>query len=251
MPLQQSSSQEALKHNIEAEIKAGKPQKQAVAIGLEAQRRNDSMSETAKQIMLILLRHLAGKSKDTIRNDADRWITVHPNGKGSAGAPVLIGEDGIVKGGMGGKFNGKNIKDAHGTKKFTSGETNAETSARNTPKSVEITKGTEKQIAFAKKAKPNVLTSWENAKTNLNNAMAEGIEKEYVPALTKIIENVDKRINNIRKSDDATFILDNKLDGVQWQSPLLKWGVKDSLVDKFGKEGFYLFENIARIMSGR
>ena len=42
----------------------------------------------------------------------------------------MMGENGEVKGGMGGKFNGKNIKDAHGTVKFTSHETNAETEAR-------------------------------------------------------------------------------------------------------------------------
>lgn len=67
---------------------------------------------------------------DVLAMDADKWITVHPNGKGSTGTAALIGEGGEVKGGMGGKFNGKNIKDAHGTKKFTSGETNAETEAR-------------------------------------------------------------------------------------------------------------------------
>lgn len=32
MPLQRSSSRVAMAHNIEAEMKAGKPQKQAVAI---------------------------------------------------------------------------------------------------------------------------------------------------------------------------------------------------------------------------
>lgn len=62
--------------------------------------------------------------------DADKWITVHPNGPDSKGTPALIGENGEVKGGMGGKFNGKHIKDAHGTQKFTGGETNAETAAR-------------------------------------------------------------------------------------------------------------------------
>lgn len=39
--------------------------------------------------------------------DEDRWITVHPNG--GTGTPVLIGEDGVVKAGMGGKFNGQSI----------------------------------------------------------------------------------------------------------------------------------------------
>lgn len=50
--------------------------------------------------------------------DADKWITVHPGGKGpksdgsgnKKGTPVLIdGETGRVKGGMGGKFNGRHI----------------------------------------------------------------------------------------------------------------------------------------------
>ena len=67
---------------------------------------------------------------DPFAQDADKWITVHPNGKDTKGTPALIGENGEVKGGMGGKFNGQNIKDAHGTVKFTSGETNAETEAR-------------------------------------------------------------------------------------------------------------------------
>jgi phage-related protein (TIGR01555 family) len=72
-----------------------------------------------------------GKKPETVAQDADKWITVHPNGKDTTGTPALIGEGGVIKGGMGGKFNGKNIKDAHGTKNFTSGETNAETAARN------------------------------------------------------------------------------------------------------------------------
>ena len=70
------------------------------------------------------------EAQDSIGMDADKWITVHPNGGDSTGQPALIGEDGTVKAGMGGKFNGLNIKDAHGTKEFTSGETNAETAAR-------------------------------------------------------------------------------------------------------------------------
>lgn len=46
----------------------------------------------------------------------DKWITVHPSGKGlnksgkkKAGTPVLIDEEGRVKGGMGGKFKGEKI----------------------------------------------------------------------------------------------------------------------------------------------
>lgn len=42
--------------------------------------------------------------------DADKWITVHPNGSKGKGTPALIdGETGEVKAGMGGKFNGQKI----------------------------------------------------------------------------------------------------------------------------------------------
>ena len=39
MPLKNSSSKKAVSQNIKTEMKAGKPQKQAVAIALETQRR--------------------------------------------------------------------------------------------------------------------------------------------------------------------------------------------------------------------
>lgn len=93
------------------------------------------------------------------RSDADKWITVHPNGKDGHGTPALIGEDGTVKGGMGGKFNGKSIKDAHGTERFTSGETNAETEARHKEQSKP-----EKSAAELASEKANKLS--ETAKTS-------------------------------------------------------------------------------------
>lgn len=45
----------------------------------------------------------------------DGWKTVHPNGKESKGQHVEIGEGGEIKAGMGGKFNGQNIKDLKGS----------------------------------------------------------------------------------------------------------------------------------------
>ena len=38
----------------------------------------------------------------------DAWITVHPNASGP-GSPVLLDDEGYIKGGMGGKFNGQRI----------------------------------------------------------------------------------------------------------------------------------------------
>ena len=43
--------------------------------------------------------------------DAQRWITVFPNGRQNEGRPALIDSDtGKVLGGMGGKFNGTDIR---------------------------------------------------------------------------------------------------------------------------------------------
>jgi len=41
--------------------------------------------------------------------DADQWITVHPNGGQGAGTHILIGANGEIKAGAGGKFNGKQV----------------------------------------------------------------------------------------------------------------------------------------------
>lgn len=47
----------------------------------------------------------------------DKWITVKPNGENAKGRPVLLGDNGEIKGGMGGKFNGEKLSEAR--KSFT------------------------------------------------------------------------------------------------------------------------------------
>ena len=42
----------------------------------------------------------------------DKWITVKPNGENAKGRPVLLGDKGEIKAGMGGKFNGQKLSDA-------------------------------------------------------------------------------------------------------------------------------------------
>ena len=51
----------------------------------------------------------------------DKWITVKPNGQNNTGRPALIGEGGVIKGGMGGKFNGEKISEVR--KDFTGAKT--------------------------------------------------------------------------------------------------------------------------------
>lgn len=47
----------------------------------------------------------------------DGWITIKPNGRRNKGQPVLLGENGEILGGMGGKFNGLKMKDVKDTNK--------------------------------------------------------------------------------------------------------------------------------------
>ena len=54
------------------------------------------------------LRGIVAAGQPGVAQDADRWITAHPNSSGP-GSPVKIGEGGEVLAGMGGKFNGKHI----------------------------------------------------------------------------------------------------------------------------------------------
>ena len=49
---------------------------------------------------------LSWLKQNTARDDA--WITVHPNA-GGKGSPVLLDDEGYIKGGMGGKFTGQRI----------------------------------------------------------------------------------------------------------------------------------------------
>ncbi len=44
MPLEQGKSEAAFEHNVKAEIEAGKPQKQAVAIAYSQQRAGDELA---------------------------------------------------------------------------------------------------------------------------------------------------------------------------------------------------------------
>ena len=57
-------------------------------------------------IIFITYRKHKGYAQD------DRWITVHPNGEEHKGRPVLLDDDGRVKNGMGGVWNGTKINES-------------------------------------------------------------------------------------------------------------------------------------------
>lgn len=74
------------------------------------------MNEKAKKLgkaFKLGLSFARGRRYSGVAMDADKWITVKPNGEGKTGRPVLIdGETGEIKAGMGGKFNGQKISEA-------------------------------------------------------------------------------------------------------------------------------------------
>lgn len=98
------------------------------------------------------------KIKDTAAKivsffDADKWITVKPNGEEHKVRPVKIdGETGEIKAGMGGKFNGEHITKAH---------KGAETAAKQ-----------EAQAEPAKKSEP--ASSYEVGQTVKHNLLGDG-----------------------------------------------------------------------------
>ena len=62
------------------------------------------------------LKRLAKDGLPSSRMAGEGWITIKPNGRRNKGQPVLLGENGEILGGMGGKFNGlkmKDVKDAN------------------------------------------------------------------------------------------------------------------------------------------
>lgn len=67
---------------------------------------------------------------------ADKWITVKPNGADNKGQPALIGEGGVVKAGMGGKFNGEKISEVRSS--FTGAKTPKSTTNNNEARIKEI-----------------------------------------------------------------------------------------------------------------
>lgn len=152
------------------------------------------------------------EAQDSFGMDADKWITVHPNGGDSTRQPALIGEDGTVKAGMGGKFNGMNIKDAHGTKEFTSHETNAETAARNSPKKyttesfLNATKhGNEKDKSFilVKKGTGEAVSSpIDNTPRNIETLNKKGLNHEKYEAISES-EQMHRMAEEIKNGSTA------------------------------------------------
>ena len=127
------------------------------------------MNEKAKKLgkaFKLGLSFARGRRYSGVAMDADKWITVKPNGEGKTGRPVLIdGETGEVKAGMGGKFNGQKISEAR--KDFSGPRI---TQKQRASKKTEATK-------TARRALEKRGIDWQTGKKLNKNTRAETVQK--------------------------------------------------------------------------
>jgi len=169
----------------------------------------------------------------------DAWITVKPNGQEEKGQPVMIGAGGEVLGGMGGKFNGKNISEVKSKKEETS-EAPKESAKTESPKAeapkaeAPEKKQTPKQKSEAvhiSAAPVNMTDKEKQAMQEYTGAMfrdlgpalrsGKGVPKEH----KKDVEQMDKLFEKASTKEDMTVFrgisdksfLDKLKPGDSWQ----------------------------------
>ena len=161
--------------------------------------------------------------------DADRWITVKPNGPDAKGSPVLIGENGEIKAGMGGKFNGKHISKAKNI--TTSEQEKSKTPKQYNNEELPSLKGSEKQILWANE----IRSRWvKEINRHLNNAhirVSEGpMPKEWEEASQEAAERL---ISHIMSNNNASSIISAKNISVYNRIVI---GTQEIYNKKMGKE---------------
>jgi hypothetical protein len=98
MPLEQGNSKEAISHNIETEVAAGKPQKQAVAIALhtakdESMSPKFSYSDDATEHTMVPTSGLPERVTLEQMNERNKQYWKHDiSDPGNTNAPVIINQ---------------------------------------------------------------------------------------------------------------------------------------------------------------
>ena len=120
--------------------------------------------------------------------DDDKWITTE------TGSHILVGKDGTIKAGAGGKFNGKSLSSMGGAKKFTKYETVAERHQS------EMKKAYEKQES----EKPKVIN--EDKHGRRLSQSAKGFHATNQFGQMETFETEKQAINFINKADKGANI---------------------------------------------
>lgn len=123
--------------------------------------------------------------------DADTWITVKPNGEEHTGRHVKIdGETGVIKAGMGGKFNGQKISEARSS--FTGPRI---TSNLRKSKATKLAKGAVKSPATKKKKSSEISKETQKKTGDIFTKLKEFYKKN---ASNKDLEYIDSFIRNYK-----------------------------------------------------
>ena len=159
---------------------------------------------------------LSWLKKNTARDDA--WITVHPNA-GGKGSPVLLDDEGYIKGGMGGKFTGQRIdlmpRKKQGLRNEINSESNAKTATagylRTDRYSLKAPEGSGENSAFYQKTmQKSFLKRSSDSFHKWIDKNGEGMSEADISELHKTVDNATKEV--LLKIADAPLTDQEKED---------------------------------------
>jgi hypothetical protein len=136
----------------------------------------------------------------------DKWITVKPNGPDAKGAPVLVGEGGEIKAGMGGKFKGKKLSEVPRTFENPTWQAKQKTSQPAEPAQKTETPAPAGVSARLDPSKPyHEDPDYVAARDAINATLEKLYEKRWEPVAQKQIEELRAerlRIKALNKSGE-------------------------------------------------
>ena len=141
------------------------------------------------------------KTIDAKMNEGDRWITTE------SGSHILLDKEGTIKGGAGGKFNGKHVSSMSGTKKFTKYETVKEREVKQQPATKKPTQEATPQPASSEQGRQVRLATKEQHDKAVSEAKTpeEKANARKHRDLFKAQEKYKNEFNEISSMNDEQF----------------------------------------------
>jgi phage-related protein (TIGR01555 family) len=159
--------------------------------------------------------------------DDDRWITVNSSGVAGAGSPALIGENGEIKGGMGGKFTGQKISEissgfvgpkSPATAKISAGKEVSEVKTTNKTISENKTtaQATEKQRELISKDN-RLFLAYASPGEGARAKWREGIAEGKYDHLAEMAEKNKKADEENKKADETSIKAKKDAANAKWR----------------------------------
>ena len=179
---------------------------------------------------------LSWLKQNTARDDA--WITVHPNASGK-GSPVLLDDEGYIKGGMGGKFTGQRIdlmpRKKQGLRNEINSESNAKTATsgylRTDRYSLKAPEGSgENSVFYQKTMQKSFLKRSSDSFHKWIDKNGEGMSEADISELHKTVDNATKEV--LLKIADAPLTDQEKEDWMGAMASYMQNTANEKLFDK-------------------